>query len=151
MISAKTIDKAFEFYLSQPKASLHNESIIYNNLWVQLTGLACLHPHPHRYYTKEEFTEKINSDKAFENFCFSKLDSHDLDEEIPGLTGEIVDLFNKELTQQEWNALCVIHRMRLRLNLGIRFDWSKSIDVKSETTSQIVDEDVFLNKESINI
>lgn len=75
----------------------------------------------------------------------------DLDEEIPGLTGEIVDLFNKELTQQEWDALCIIHRLRLRLNLGIRFDWSRSIDVKSETTSQIVDEDVFLNKESSNI
>lgn len=73
------------------------------------------------------------------------------DEEIPGLTGEIVDLFNKELTQQEWDALCIIHRMRLRLNLGIRFDWSRSIDVKSETTSQIVDEYVFLNKESSNI
>lgn len=72
-------------------------------------------------------------------------------EEIPGLDGEIVDLFNKELTQKEWNALCVVHRMRLRLNLGIRFDWSRSIDVKSETTSQIVDEDVFLEKENNNI
>lgn len=68
------------------------------------------------------------------------------DDEI-GMTGEIVDLFNKELTQEEWNALCVIHRLTLRLDIGIHFDWTKSIDVRSTTTSQIVDEEVFLSKE----
>lgn len=58
----------------------------------------------------------------------------------------IEDLFEKELTQEEWNALTIIHKMTNRLSIGVRFDWSKSIDVRSETTSQIIDEDVFLNK-----
>jgi len=71
-------------------------------------------------------------------------ETKEIDMDIPGMTGPIVDLFNKELTDKEWQALCVVHRMRLRLNLGIRFDWNKSIDVRSETTSQIVDENVFL-------
>lgn len=71
-----------------------------------------------------------------------------MEEEIIGTTGPIVDLFNKELTQNEWNALCIVHRLTERLNVGIRFDWSKSIDVRSETGSQIVDESVFLSKES---
>ncbi len=75
-------------------------------------------------------------------------DAEDSEEAIIGTTGEIVDLFNEKLTQEEWNALCVIHRMRKRLNLGVRFDWSKSIDVRSEKTSQIVDESVFLNREA---
>jgi hypothetical protein len=69
------------------------------------------------------------------------------EDDLIGTTGEIVDLFVENLTQEEWNALCVVHRMRLRLNLGIRFDWSRSIDVKSPTTSQIVDESVFLDRE----
>ena len=68
------------------------------------------------------------------------------DEGIIGSTGPIVDLFNKELTQEEWNALVIIHKLTNRLNLGIRFDWSKSIDVKCHEYSQIVDESVFLNK-----
>lgn len=65
-----------------------------------------------------------------------------------GTTGEIVDLFNKELTDEEWNALSIVHNMSNRLSLGIRFDWSKSIDVRSKTTSQIVDESVFLKRET---
>jgi hypothetical protein len=69
------------------------------------------------------------------------------EDDLIGTTGEIVDLFVENLTQEEWNALCIVHRMRLRLNLGIRFDWSRSIDVKSPTTSQIVDESVFLDRE----
>jgi hypothetical protein len=68
-------------------------------------------------------------------------------EETIGTSGKIVDLFNKELTQEEWNALAIIHRMTKRLNIGVRFDWDKSIDVRSENTSQIVDESVFLSKE----
>ena len=41
----------------------------------------------------------------------------------------------------------IVRRLTLRLNLSIRFEWDKSIDVKSSTTSQIVDETVFLTKE----
>ena len=68
-------------------------------------------------------------------------------EEVIGTTGEIIDIFNENLSQEEWNALCIVHRLTLRLSLGIRFEWDKSIDVKSATTSQIVDESVFLKKE----
>ena len=70
-----------------------------------------------------------------------------MEEEIIGTTGKLVDLFNKELTQDEWNALCTIHRLRTRLSVGIRFDWSKSIDVHNKDYSQIIDESVFLNRE----
>jgi hypothetical protein len=70
-----------------------------------------------------------------------------MEEEIIGTTGKLVDLFNENLTQEEWNALCIVHRLGARLNVGIRFDWSKSIDVRSEECSQIIDESVFLNRE----
>lgn len=70
-----------------------------------------------------------------------------MEEEIIGTTGELVDLFNKELSQEEWNALAIIHRMTNRLDIGIHFDWDKSIDVRSLTKSQIIDESVFLTKE----
>lgn len=70
------------------------------------------------------------------------------DDDNIGTTGEIVDLFNQELTDDEWNALCIVHRMTNRLSLGIRFDWAHSIDVRSKTTSQIVDESVFLKRET---
>ena len=71
-----------------------------------------------------------------------------MEEEIIGTTGKLVDLFNKELTQDEWNALCTVHRLGARLSVGIRFDWSKSIDVRGEDCSQIIDESVFLDRES---
>jgi hypothetical protein len=70
-----------------------------------------------------------------------------MEEEIIGTTGKLVDLFNEKLTQEEWNALCIIHRLGARIGVGIRFDWSKSIDVRSEECSQIIDESVFLKKE----
>lgn len=78
MISAKTIDKAYEFYLKQPLASINKGSIIYVNKYVILTGLGTIGYDPHRHYTKEEFTEKINSDKIFKNFCLPKLDLNNL-------------------------------------------------------------------------
>ena len=71
-----------------------------------------------------------------------------MDEKIIGTKGVLVDLFNTELTQDEWNALCIVHRLGARLNVGIRFDWSKSIDVQREDCSQIIDESVFLDRES---
>jgi len=72
-----------------------------------------------------------------------------MQDEIIGTTGKLVDLFNENLTQQEWNALCIVHRLGARLGVGIRFDWSKSIDVRSEECSQIIDESVFLNRGKI--
>ena len=71
-----------------------------------------------------------------------------MEEEIIGTTGKIVDLFNANLTQEEWDALCVIHRLTARLNVGIRFEYSKSIDVRSTEYSQIVDQSVFLSREN---
>jgi hypothetical protein len=71
-----------------------------------------------------------------------------MEEKIIGTTGALVDLFNKELTQEEWSALCIIHRLGARLSVGIRFDWSKSIDVRGKDCSQIIDESVFLDRES---
>ena len=70
-------------------------------------------------------------------------------EEIIGTTGKIVDLFKSELTDEEWSALAIIHRMTNRLNLGVHFDWSHSIDVRSEITYQIIDESVFFDMELI--
>lgn len=69
-----------------------------------------------------------------------------MEEEI-GTSGLIVDLFNKELTQEEWNALAIIHRLTNRLQIEIIYKWQSSIDVRSKEYSQIVDESVFLNKE----
>jgi hypothetical protein len=72
-------------------------------------------------------------------------------EEIIGNTGPGVDLLNKNLTQEEWNALCIVHRMSNRLDIGIRFDFERSVDItfhlNFENGSQIVDESVYLSKE----
>jgi hypothetical protein len=65
------------------------------------------------------------------------------EDEVIGTTGPIVDLFNAELTEEEWKAIAVVHKLSNRLNLGIKFQYQKSIDVKSVDASQIVDESVF--------
>lgn len=70
-----------------------------------------------------------------------------MEEEIIGTTGKLVDLFNENLTQEEWNAICIVHRLGKRLNVGIRFDWMNSIDVCSTEYSQIIDECIFFNRE----
>lgn len=69
-------------------------------------------------------------------------------EEIIGTRGEIVDFLNENLTQEEWNALCVVHRCTQRLGMGINFEWSKSIDVRLGKRSQIIDESVFMSRDS---
>ena len=70
---------------------------------------------------------------------------HDEDDDI-GMTGPLVDLFNKELTQEEWKALCIVHKLTDRLNIQIQFNFKHSIDVIGLETSQIIDEEVFLSK-----
>ena len=70
-------------------------------------------------------------------------------EEIIGTSGPGVELLSANLTQEEWNAICIVHRMSNRLNLGIRFDYEHSIDISFENGSQIVDESVYLSKEEI--
>lgn len=71
-----------------------------------------------------------------------------INRELIGTTGKLVDLFEKELTQEDWDALCTIHRLTKRLGVSVSFKWSKSIDVRGGGYSQIIDESVFLNRES---
>jgi hypothetical protein len=91
----------------------------------------------------KKYAEQIyeNKSKIMENEPFSN-------EWSIGEQGKLVDLFNENLTQEEWNALCIVHRLSNRLNIRIRFDYEKSIDVKSKDYSQIIDETVFLSKET---
>lgn len=70
-----------------------------------------------------------------------------MEEEIIGTTGPGVDILKDKLTQEEWNALCVVHRMTNRLNIGLSFKFEKSVDISFENGFQIVDESVFLEKE----
>lgn len=78
-----------------------------------------------------------------------------MEEEIIGTTGPLLDLLNKNLTQEEWNALCIVHKMSNRLDIGIRFDFERSIDMSFhlnfENGSQIIDESVYLSKEDKNM
>ena len=61
------------------------------------------------------------------------------DEEIIGTTGPLVDFLNENLTEEEWKAIAVVHNLKNRLDMGIRFDWFRSIDVKTVNASQIID------------
>ena len=67
-----------------------------------------------------------------------------------GTSGNIIDLMNKELTQEEWNAIAIVHKLTNRLNMGMRFDYANSVDVKTPTDSQIVDDTVFLSKQKLS-
>jgi len=56
---------AYQKYLQLPLATEtehRHQSEIYNNKWCILTGLAIMHPHPHRYYTLEEFEREYRLD-----------------------------------------------------------------------------------------
>lgn len=61
-------------------------------------------------------------------------------------------LLNKELTQTEWDALCVVHRLRKRLGIGFEFGYDSSsvLTMGKEYPVQIIQESVFLEKESTN-
>lgn len=83
-----------------------------------------------------------DSNADYSEICKSYEDVHD----CIGYTGEIVDIFENELSIEEWEAINTVHNLSNRLNIGIRFDYSKSIDVKSKYTSQIIDCEVFQNK-----
>lgn len=70
-----------------------------------------------------------------------------MEEEIIGTTGPGVDFLVENLTQEEWNAICVVHRLKNRLDMGIRFDYEHSIDIRTNDFSQIIDESVYLTRE----
>ncbi len=91
---------------------------------------------------------------AFEEICrrLKEIEDRELEresesDEVIGTTGVLVDYLKENLTEEEWNAISVVHCLKNRLDLGIRFDWSRSIDVRGCGTSQIVDENVFLQLE----
>ena len=50
--------KGYEEYLKLPEASCGGENYhaeLYTHNWCVRTGVACMHPHPHRYYDFLEF------------------------------------------------------------------------------------------------
>lgn len=57
-------DTLYKLYLNCPLATPENKhnSVLYDKLWCVQTGMAFMHPHPHRYFTKEEFLEKLDTD-----------------------------------------------------------------------------------------
>jgi len=64
----KICEPLYELYLSCPLATITTNSDLYNNQWCVQTGMACMHPHPHRYFTKDEFLEKIDTDDNFVDY-----------------------------------------------------------------------------------
>lgn len=59
-----------EVYRKQPLAYgiYRRKSILYSKGWVVQIGMACMPPHPHRYYTFGEFVKKLENDKEFLEF-----------------------------------------------------------------------------------
>ena len=61
----------YELYTSIPLREIGKLSRIYPK-YVVITGRACCTPHPHRYYTFEEFVDKLNEDPNFKNVILNK-------------------------------------------------------------------------------
>jgi hypothetical protein len=60
------IELAYKKYLQLPLADTTSDSCeIYDKNWCVLTGLAFMHPHPHRYFTLDEFQTKYIEDAEF--------------------------------------------------------------------------------------
>lgn len=74
-MSKEETTKLYERYLTMPLASNVRgnsdtpRSELYDKHYVVHTGKAVIYPHPHRYFTQEEFETKLNEDKEFEKFC----------------------------------------------------------------------------------
>ena len=60
----------YEEYLKLPKCSgVNREAELYTKEWCLLTGLSCVHPHPHRHYTFLEFVYYCGKDETlFDRF-----------------------------------------------------------------------------------
>lgn len=56
---------------------------------------------------------------------------------------EIKSYLKANVTNEEFDAIAAVHKMSNRLNIGIRFDWTKSIDVRRNKASEIIDESFF--------
>ncbi len=60
----------------------------------------------------------------------------------------IIDEMKEQLTQEEWDSLLIVHKLTNRLNIAINFQFTKSIDVRSESDSMIVDESILTEHSS---
>ena len=61
----------YELYCSIPKWTVDNPSRIYPK-YVVITGRAFSAPHPHRYFTFEEFIDCLYKDGNFKNVILSR-------------------------------------------------------------------------------
>lgn len=65
------MEEKYQKYLEIPKFGRNDFSTykvnIYKYDWCVLTGLSIISPHPHRYYTFEEFVEKCKTDEQLNN------------------------------------------------------------------------------------
>ena len=61
----------YELYTSIPLREIGKLSRIYPK-YVVITGRACCPPHPHRYYTFEEFVDKLDEDPNFKDVILNK-------------------------------------------------------------------------------
>ena len=59
----------YELYCSLPLATRTDKSRIYPK-YVKITGRSFSHPHPHRYFTFEEFIDCLYKDENFKNVIF---------------------------------------------------------------------------------
>lgn len=61
-------ENEYQAYLKLPLATMNEESLIYKEGWVKITGLSFISPHPHRHYTYEEFEEAMDNNEDFLKF-----------------------------------------------------------------------------------
>ena len=61
----------YELYCSLPLATRTDKSRIYPK-YVKITGRSFSHPHPHRYFTFEEFIDCLYKDENFKNVILGK-------------------------------------------------------------------------------
>jgi len=59
-------------YLAMPLETIcGSDSILYKKGWVKITGLSFAPPHPHEYYTYNEFLDKFMDDLEFSDYFFN--------------------------------------------------------------------------------
>ena len=61
----------YELYCSLPLATRTDKSRIYPK-YVKIRGRSFSHPHPHRYFTFEEFIDCLYKDENFKNVILGK-------------------------------------------------------------------------------
>lgn len=74
-IEEELLEKAYSEYklFPLPNVSNHTSNELLQNNWCIRIGLSIIAPHPHRYYTFEEFVNKIENDNSFaQRFIFDR-------------------------------------------------------------------------------